>query len=574
MAEGNAGAGGWPLAVAAVVLGGLPLAGQAGTGQRMANEQVLQLWSQASGMAAPELVESGGGGTELQWKTGIAFDYYQNDSRGGFLLTPIRDEGANSTAQLQTEARFDNGRGALSWLTLDASFSDDRAVLDHPTLIGNLQLGRAGERYRVALGDVPTGFSTLGTNIGLRGLLAEGYLGDTLLQAVAGVQADSWESIARKERRSRYQRNSYGFKAGRAFGERFSAYLSTQGYSDDRDEDVAALTGLAPAEGNVSTVGFSFREGRFTLNGEAATSSWKEKGFGRERDHAWILDAAWQGDRLGLQAGYHDLGLYYTSLSAATLSGISEAYANASWIATEWLSLNADVRHTENERAEPPPLAPVPPPVPYSPNAAKADSWTLGASVGIPAIEGLSLQLSHSRSNGDNDDGSRNDQQDSLANLQFSRAGWSTGLGWQRGEVDSAAAAAMDSRIDGWNAFVGREWAGMSDAGWSLGTTLSYASQRQRLDSGARNSSDSYQVALNGQHPWLGQFSLAWYDGRVRDPSTGQHLDQRGLQLEAGHALGRYGSLKLYYGRNDSFEDRSDIAYMERTLGLRFMSTF
>ncbi|MBW7930060.1 MAG: hypothetical protein H3C57_01985 [Gammaproteobacteria bacterium] len=60
----------------------------------------------------------------------------------------------------------------------------------------------------------------------------------------------------------------------------------------------------------------------------------------------------------------------------------------------------------------------------------------------------------------------------------------------------------------------------------------------------------------------------------MRDPATGQHLDQRGIQLEAGHALGRYGSVKLYFSRNNSFEDRSDIAYLERTLGLRFMSAF
>lgn len=575
MAEGETGAGRWSLALVAALVCGLPLATQAATYQRAANEQVLQLWAQASGMAAPELVEGGGsdGGTRLEWKTGVSYDYYQNRSRGGFLLTPVRDESANNTAQLQTEARA-SGRGGVSWFTLGASFSDDRAVLDHPTLISNLQMGHAGERYRVALGDVPTGFSTLGTDIGLRGLLAEAYLGSALLQAVAGVQADSWESIARDERRSRYQRNSYGFKLEQPFGESFSAYLSTQAYADDRDEDMLALTGLAPADGDVGTAGFNFRQGSFVLKGEAGSSRWKEKGLNRERDHAWVLDASWQGERLGLQAGYHDLGLYYTSLSGAALSGVSETYANASWLAADWLSLNADVRHTENERAGPPPGAVLPLPLPYTPNAAKADSWMLGADIAIRAIEGMSLQLSHSGSDGENDGGSRNDQQDSLASLQFSRDGWSSGLGWQRSEVDNDAAAAMDSTIDGWHAFVGREWVEARSASWSLGTTLTLANQRQKLDGGARNSSDSWQFALNGQHVRFGQFSALWYEGRVRDPATGQHLDQRGIQLEAGHALGRHGSVKLYYSRNDSFEDRSDIAYLERTLGLRFMSAF
>lgn len=574
MAKGETGRGCWPLVLVASLACGLPLAAQAASYQRAANEQVLQLWAQDSGMAAPRLVEEGGGegGTRLEWKTGISYDYYQNSSRGGSLLTPIRDENVNNTAQLQTEARL-SSRSGLSWFNLGATFSDDRAVLGHPTLINSLQMGHAGEGYRVALGDVPTGFSTLGTNIGLRGLLAEAYLGDVLLQAVAGVQADSWESIARKERRSRYQRNSYGFKAQRPFGESLTAFLTVQGYSDDHDEETALSTGLAPADGNTTTAGFSFQSGSFTISGEAGTSNWKEKGLPHERDHAWILDAAWQGERLGLQAGYHDLGFYYTSLSGGALSGVREAYAGFGWMASDWLSLNGDLRHTENKRAEAPPGFWPPAPLPFSPNAVEADSWTLGAVISIPAIEGLALQLSHSQSRGDNDGGSRNDQQDSMANLQFSRGAWSSGLGWQRGEYDNDAAATTDSTITGWNAFVGHEWL-EDDGNWSLGTTLMYANQRQKLAAGARNSNDSYQLAISGRHRYLGEFSAMWYEGRVRDPATGQHLEQRGIQLEAARAIGSFGSLKLYYSRNDSFEDRSDIAYLERTLGLQFLSAF
>ncbi|MCC7259237.1 MAG: hypothetical protein IT486_12805, partial [Gammaproteobacteria bacterium] len=42
-------------------------------------------------------------GTRLEWTGGVSYDYYQNNSRGGFTLTPIRDESANNTGQVQTE---------------------------------------------------------------------------------------------------------------------------------------------------------------------------------------------------------------------------------------------------------------------------------------------------------------------------------------------------------------------------------------------------------------------------------------------------------------------------------------
>jgi hypothetical protein len=331
---------------------------------------------------------------------------------------------------------------------------------------------------------------------------------------------------------------------------------------------------LAPADGTTTTLGFTFRQGKFSLSGEGGTSDWEEQGYADESDEAWILDAAWQGEQFGVQAGHHDLGLFYTSLSGDALSGISETYGNINWMATNWLSLNGDLRHTENERAEAPPGLEPPVAVPYSPNAVEAYSWSLGADVAIMSIDGLSLQLSQSQSDGENDGGGKNDQQDSAANLQFSRRGWSTGIGYQHGDYENDAASASDSETDGWNVFVGREWAEAVSGNWNVGTTIMYSDQRQELDSGERNTNQSYQLSLNGQHVRFGQFSAMWYDGHMRDPSSGQDLDQQGIRLEAGRALGKYGSLKFYYSRNDSFDDRADIAYMERTLGLQFLSAF
>ncbi len=539
-----------------------------------ANDQVLAQWAQASGAPAPRLVETEKDGTRLEWTGSASYDHYQNNSRGGYTLTPIRDESSNNTGQVQTEIKSTATNGAVSWFTFGATLSDDRAVLDNPTLINTLQFGHAGEDYRVALGDVPVGFSTLGTNTGLRGLFGEGHLGRTRIQAVAGVQSETWESIAHEDRRTRYLRNSYALKVEHPLSAALGVYLTTQGYSDDSDADTADATALAPADGSATTIGLAFQQGRFTLSAEGGISDWEEKGYADEGDAAWIVDASWQGERVGVQLGHHDLGLYYTSLSGDALSGVRETYGNANWMASNWLSLNGDLRHTENERAEPPSGVMPPPASPFTPNALEADSWTLGADLAILPVEGLNLQLSRSQSDGDNDGGGSNDQADTGVNLQYGRGGWSAGVGFQHGDYENSATPASDSLTTTWNYSLGKEWAEATEGIWNIGATLIYSDQRQDLDLGSRTSNESYQLSLSGQHARIGQFSALWYDGRMRDPGSGQNLDQRGIQVEAGRSLGKYGSLKLYYSRNDSFDEKATIAYMERTLGLQFLSAF
>ncbi len=295
------------------------------------------------------------------------------------------------------------------------------------------------------------------------------------------------QTLAKEDQRT--PRNSYAFRSS-PFGALFYN-LTIQGYSDDYDEDTAAVTGLSSADGNATTLGFKFRQGRFTLDGEGGTSDWEEKGYVDEGDEAWILDAAWQGT-----------------------AGTPPRPMPINWMANSWLSLTGDIRHTENERAKPPPGLEPPVAVPYSPNAVEADSWMLSANLAIVAVEGLNLQLSHSESDGKNDGGGENDQQDSAINLQFNRDNWSSGIGYQHGDYENDAASASNSSTDGWNVFIGRDWV-ESSGSWNIGTTVTYSDQRQSLDTGARNSNQSYQLALNGQHVRFGQ-SLSGTTGVTR----------------------------------------------------------
>lgn len=559
-----------------VLTGGRALAAEPGMSVAD-NSGVLQLWAQETGASsAPELVPAGDGGTRLEWKNGVSLDYYRNSSSGGFLLTPIRDENTNYSVQLQTEAKA-NWRGdELSWFTFGGSASDDRAVLDHPAMISSLQLGHAGEAYRVALGDVPVNFSTLGANIGLRGVQGERLFSKTMVHAVAGVQSETWEALSDRERRSRYLRNAYAVKIDHALTDTLNVYLTNQGYSDDADSTTAAVTALATSEGRTTTAGLAFQQGRFTVNAEGGVSDWEEDGVQDENDHAWILDAGWQGERIGIQAGHHDLGLYYTSLSGTALSGVEESYGSATWMTNEWLSFNGDLRHTENERALPPGMPPGMPPVnsPYTPNAFKTDSFTLGSNMQLLALPGLSLQVQRSQSDGRNEDGGGNDLDDTAFNLQYSRESWSAGVGFQRSEIENSAAPLEDSESDTWNYFLSRQWVEPVNGTWNVSATVMYSDQRQNLDYGARTSNDNYTLSVSGQHVRWGQLSAMWYDSRVRDPATGQNYDQWGMQIDAQRSLGKYGAIKLYFAKNDSFSENSAIAYKERTLGLQVLSGF
>lgn len=557
-----------------VVVSGPVQAGMVpGEGRVARNSEVLQLWEEASGGSAPALERSREGGTRLRWRGALSTDFYGSRSSGSKIMTPVGNRDGNYSVQVQTEGRAHWSAANQSWFMFSGNASNDRAVLNHPAMIGTLQMGHQGENYRVSLGDVAVNLSTLGASAGLRGLQGEGHIGRTLIQAVAGVQSDTWEALAQRERRSMYLRDGWAVKLQQGVNDSLAVFLTTQGFSDDADTRIAAMTGLAAAKGNASTAGFSLQHQRFSLNGEAGTSTLKESGHNDEDDHAWVVDGGWQGNRIGVQLGHHDLGAYYSTLSGAALAGVRETYGSANWTTNDWLSFNGDVRHTLNRRAGALPSLPPGSP-PGTPNAYKSDSWTLGSNVAILPVPGLNLQLQHTASDGSNAGGGGNDADDSTLNLQYGAQGWTAALGLQRYDVENSALSATNAVTRGWNLLLGRQWGEAAAGAWNAGFQVFYSDQRQSLDAGGRTRNSNYQLSMNAQHQRWGRFALVWYDGRVRDTATGQDLDQRQLQVEAQRSLGRIGSLKLYFRNNNSFSGNTLIAYEEKVFGLQFLSTF
>ncbi|HSO08041.1 MAG TPA: hypothetical protein VLW45_12425 [Pelomicrobium sp.] len=557
-----------PLIAAAVTATMTGVAQAAEPAQVASNDEVAQLWAQASGAAPPAVVQADDGGTRIEWRGGVSYDGYRNTASGGFVNTPMRD-GTFNTVQLQSDLRVIEPTNDVNWFQFGMTGSDDRAVLSNSTLINTLQFGRTGEGYRVAAGDVPVNFSVIGANFGLRGLLGERYFGRTLVQGGAGVISQSWEALGKKNRRLQYTRNAYTGKVQHPLTESLGVYLTMQGYSDSEGSVNPGVTALAPAEGRTTTGGFTYQQGQVTVTGEAGISNWKEQGFQDEDDSAYIVDAAWQGEQLGVRIGHHDIGEYYTSLSGLAMPGVRETYANANWFAASWVSFNGDVRRTRNERAQPTAVAGVP--VPFTAISVETDSWTVGANVAVPQLQGLSLLASHSQADGENSNGGTNESRNSGAAVQYASDGWSAGVSYQRGEIENSATPFYNGNTDTWSYSLGKFWSDTVAGTWSFGGNVIYGDQRQQLDSGLETKNRNWTVTLTGQHVRWGQINASWYTGRVRDPLTGQEYDQDQYQIDAGRALNERASVKLYYRDTTSFQGNAAIAYEEKQVGLQLI---
>lgn len=549
-------------------------------GQLADNATVLAQFAQASGAPAPELVAGEDGATQIEWHGGATLDFYSRSASGGALLTPYSG-GHFHRLGLQSDLRGTAREGDVAWMQFALTQSDDPALI----LLGNSQIntlsaGRAGQGYRVAFGDVAVNHSSLGANLPLRGLLAQRYFGQTLVSASAGVIAESWEALADSGRRRMFLKNVYALKAETPLGQNLQAYATVQGYREDGDSVGAGALALVPSSGNSGTVGLNWREGRYFLQAEGGLSRYSEKGLDGHRDRALVVDGGWQGDRLGLRLGHHDLGRYYASLSGLAGAGIRETYANASWQAAEWMSLTGDVRRSENQMAAPP--VPLPPPTipptpitPYTPFVGRTDAASLRAQFTFAGVPGLSLALNVGESHGKSSAGGSNRNAHQGASLSYVQPVWNASLGYQNAKLSNSIAG-TDSRSETWSLVYGRNWSDATDvapASWTLGATASGSFQRQHLENGTTSTLNTLNLVVTGERSAWGRLSAILGGSRGHD-ATGGELRQHWYQLDAGRALGQRGGIRLYVRAMSSFQDRAAIAYRDRTAGVQLSYAF
>lgn len=535
-----------------------------------ANDQVLAAWQQGGG-SSPELVQQSDGGTTIQWTGGISVDAYRNSVTGGNTVTALR-QGNFYKATAQGDLRSTRADGDIHYLQFSVSNSDDKAVISHApgTQINTLQMGFAGQNYQVALGDVAASFSALGTNAGLRGLLAQRAFGRTTFSATAGVLADSWESLTQAVDPTRYVRNVYGAKLETAVADSAKVFVSAQGYNDVESSMTAGTSQLAPASGRTATAGFAYQQGSFGIQGEAGSSRWAATGQTSQDDHAFIVDANWNFQSVGIRAGHHDLGKYYTSLSAQGGNGVKETYLNGNWLARDWLNLTADVRHSENGlvAVTTPPTA----------SANKTDAESLGAVITFgPDHPGWSLMLNQAQSLGKNTDGSANRNRNYGATVSYSDVKWNGTLGYMRGTVTNNSASASNATTRTWQATMGRTWSDAAPGGmpvWSGGVTLGLSRQEQDLASGGGPRTTTWQVGLTGQRAEWGNLTASYTDGTTSGQTGGGDLRQKSWQLEATHPFKGQNSIKLYVRDNRTSGSTTGADYKEQVTGVQVVYLF
>lgn len=553
----------------------LPAASHAGNIILADNSQVLESWQQGGG-AAPTLVQQPDGGTTIQWAAGVSLDAYRNNVSGGSTVTPLR-EGNFYKATVQGDLRSTQPTGDMRYLQFSMTGTNDQAVLSHAsgTQIGSLQMGMAGSGYLLALGDVAAGFSTLGTNVGLRGLLAQKQLGQSVISATAGVMAESWESLADVVDRTRYVRNVYAAKFETPMWETGKVYVTAQGYNDSESDLANGATMLAPASARLATAGFAYQKDQLTLQGEAGFSRWEESGREEESDRAYILDASWMFQSASLRAGHHDIGKYYSSLAAQGGNGVKETYLNGNWMAADWLNLTADLRRSENALAG---VAVITvPPTPPSANATQTDAFTTGAVITFgPDHPGWSLLLNHAQSLGENSGGDANRNRNYGATVSYADQNWNGNLGYMHGSVENSSAPASNADTDTWQFNIGRNLMDMTVQGapaWTLATNLGVSRQEQELDSGGGPATTRWQVGLSGQKTGWGMLMASYMDGRTTGQATGGDIRQKSWQLEATHPLKGQNAIKLYWRDNDTSGSTTTPSgdYREQVLGMQLL---
>lgn len=524
-----------------------------------ANDEVLQAWRiiAKNGSASPSLADGGDGATVIEWHGAASVESYRNDVVGDSTLTPLRD-GSFYKATVQGDLRETTAAGVTSYLQFAATHSNDRAVLSQNAQLDMFLSGVVGQDYSVAVGDVTTSFSTLGTNTLLRGFYGYKQIGDAVVTASIGRIAESWSTYAGTLPGSRYLSDAYAVKVDFPAGEYGRFFVSTQGYDEDQDSLESSQQTYTASVASTDTAGFSYQRDTFNIRGEYGSSRWREKGTSNHADYATVIDGEWRTDSGGVRAGYHDIGLYYASLSADVTAGIRENYVAGDWAPLTWLGLAADLRTTRNDAAY------------YSSDVRDTDALSVSGNVNLTEIlAGLQLVLQYSHSAGKTVDTSKQDTDSNGATVTYTSAYWGLQLGNSYQRTDNVANPGAGSKTTSWNGSfnttLNRD--PKSSGIWGADITLSATSQRQELDDGSNTDSRNYDMTFNAQRMGWGTLALTLGQGWITQADGGPELKQQCVQLDASYPWGEKSVIKAYLRDNSNDGDPASH-YSEHTMGV------
>jgi hypothetical protein len=581
-----------------------PLA--AGSGYALTDDEVLARFARATDLPLPQVVQSAGGPTQLVWNTTLDLSVYRNTQTGGAVLNP----NANGTLHrgvLSTDYRRVSEGDVTTWASAQITQTNDITSQRHKFLTNKVQIGYSQPGFVGAIGDLAVSHSNLSTNLPLRGVQAQSYLGPVVASAAAGLFVEDWKSAFDKGVRPAYPREAYAFKlasAPNAFDaaiKGFDVYATAQSFSDQPTNTARSpliLNPLNGAKGASASVGASYKYNTFAANIEFAKSRFDEEGRARLNDDALMGDVSWQGDPaslpIAIRLGHHNIGEDFSTLSTVA-PGTRESFGNISWRVTTEFSATLDARqsrYTPNSRTAiipPPPVLPNVPPDPFAPPIpaivqppkviTDSESASLNFSYAPAAIQGFNTTLTLGRAKTEQVGADVRTQSDNASvNVNYAISGWNTGVNLTHMKNDAFGVSANSAKTTGATVNLGKSFAD-STGQRSVNALVSYMKQWQD------NSANAFQPASKGWNDrvmltlgfnWVnvGMLNASAYLGHLKDPLSGAVGKQEGAQLDLTWTINPKWNLRAFGRENRNWTALAPQAYKDRSIGASIVGTF
>jgi hypothetical protein len=532
-----------------------PVAAQsAGDDGESADQQVLRSWQLQTGQApaigrGQNPASSEAALSRLDTRGQVSLDAYDTQvdmASGNPALSPLRS-GQYGKLVFQGDVRSTSASQDVNYAQGVLTSTNDRSVLArYANQINSLQVGRTGVGYQLAFGDVVAGYSSLGSNLGLRGALGSKELDAVQLSGYVGTVAESWEALASRDTldgqpaRTRLLRDVVGAKVDYKLSSAVKTYATLQSY---HDRSGSATVTTAPLSGRIVSLGGSYTEGGLLLSTELAHATKKDDNAGtRVSDNAFIVDASYRLDNLGLRLGYHNLGENFASLAQTAAPGVRETYVGGDWQINPQWQWSSDLR-TSTTR--------LPATSFFAAQSTSLDSWNNRLAFSPQDIAGLSLSLSDIRSRGKDFQAnpSRNDSRQWSA--AYANALWNTSLNLGTSRTRNPQFAVADSNSQQWQWALGRHWNNASAnlaPSWSLSLQGNLGGQVQKLlASGNQSRGTNIGLSLNGFSNTWGTLGIGWQQQTNTQPTPGMaKLRSQALQLDWAKTIGVSWALKAY----------------------------
>lgn len=517
------------------------------------NQEVLESWQKQSGQSAT--IVNNSNGPTLEWHGQVTENLYNVDTSNGpddFALSGLQ-EGNFSLTNLQGDLRSITEAGDTTYIQGGASVTRDRAKQTlYSSQMTNLQFGRAGQGYQISGGDIVADFSRIGSNLGLRGVYSAKQLNAMTFYGFAGVISDSWESLFNRSTltnqppRSRYLRDAAGAKVDYKLDESWNAFGTAQTYSDRQSSLATALAiGQVAQNGSTGTVGLGYKtlQSNFSVEVGASKNGVGTVGGDTFTDKAFLVDMGYAWQTLSVHAGYHNIGLRYTSLAQNVVPGIRESFVGGDWFITPSLSYSNDIRRSEMRTVNF-----------FDGNDTlnSVDTLVNRLNYNVTALPGLNIGLQDMRNWGKVEANTSRNNMTQL-NVFYSTQHYSGGVSLSNARQRTNTNPLSNSVTDGVQLTLGRQILPgelIAFPSISGGIQFNGGYQQQRIANNTETTSGTQGVSVNMQSVKLGQLMFSIMNIDTRQPTAKSVLNTKIVNLDWTKVISDALAFKAYIRNN------------------------